>query len=742
MKRAVAIGLLAGSLAAGQMPADVVVQRWGVAGHVQHAGTLAFQDLRQRGTLMTFDLAALPKAARVYRARLKFVRPERYDRAFHISPADAKGQATGERLKLLPPTWRWFDATEVVRTWAAAGAKKGHLLLRSAPRFQRDGTFLEVAYEGRLADPPKQVRDVRAFCRAGQVFVTFRETEDLSEGRDDYAWGLLIKKSRGYDPERLIPKDDPREVRYRVYRHDEPITAANIARAELLADVAGGSRFNTRQVRRIWRGEQTPSTLDEKYIAVRLAVEDDKPLPSGVGKFVRTVRRAGRGYYAVVTAVNGAENTTDITRANTAGPVDERPAPGEPVVYRKVVHDLKRPPGTYVQLWCNWYCEAPLSPIPMCYDVVVGFCPQRRAKRAPVHINRGHSWIQTAEPVRPAAGERIDLAHCCDWPNAFWMGVNDAAHTLKGIEEGRWQPFPMRRQEALLAWLDRRYGIDRRRITAALGAWGMMEIERGDLYADLHGWGLPEISKGFQAWQRAKGVWGPPSAYAGRPPQEDPFRRQDWTRFVLADPRREIPFLHMHLGWGAHFTEMGWPPVPRFLRAMIDTKRAFVYHWRVPDDQRPAIRLDRSLPAFGHCSLDDNPGNGDLNQGEGMGIQLNGYLTWDAGSLVDEPGRWEVTAWLAGKPPLPRCTVDLTPRRCRRFRARAGETFAWTSTPQPTEQMKRQAIEDGRPVPQARPAQRGTATADKWGLVTIRGLRLTGARHRVVLRRRGRLRPT
>ena len=42
------------------------------------------------------------------------------------------------------------------------------------------------------------------------------EIEDLSEGHDDYPRGLLIKKSRGYNPETLHPKDDPREVRYRL----------------------------------------------------------------------------------------------------------------------------------------------------------------------------------------------------------------------------------------------------------------------------------------------------------------------------------------------------------------------------------------------------------------------------------------------------------------------------------------------------------------------------------------------
>ena len=736
MKRQWFVGLAAVWLLASDAGAAVVVQRWGAGGHVQHPNTLKVESADKQAMLMVFDLSALPEAATVYRARLKFSRKGMYGRAFRLLPADAERKAVGKPLKLIAPTFRWFDATALVRRWSRAPGRKGHLLLAAGPQHDRSKTFLEIAYEGRLDKPPKQVGEVKAFYRAGQVFLTFHEIDDLSKGIDDYPWGHLIKQARGYNPERLVPADEPREIRYRVYRHDKPITAANLGEASLLADVVPGSRFNTRQVRRIWRGEQVPSVLDEKYVAVRLAVEPEKPLLSGVGKYVHTVAAEGTGYYAVVAAVNGVENTIDVSPVNTTGPIAEKVAPPEPVVYKKIVHPVNRKKATYVQLWCNYYCAPPLAPVPMCYDVVVGYCPEKRADPAPVHVNRGHSWIQTAEPVGPSTTRRIDLAHCCDYPNAFWMGVNDAAHTLKGIEEGTWQPFPMRRQEALLAWLGRTFPIDPNRITAALGAWGMMEIERADLYADLHGWGLPEISKGFQAWQRARGVWGRPETYRNRPNRENPFHRQDWTRYVLEDPTRELPFLHMHLGWGAHFTEMGWPPIPRFLRAMTDTRRAFVYHWRVPESQRPAIRGDRSLPAFGRCSLDDNPGNGDLRNGEGMNIQLNGYLTWDADTLVETPDRWEITAWLAGRCPLPRCTVDLTPRRCRAFRAKPGQPFAWTNTLRPTAQQKRKAVEAGTPARDEQLVQSGTATADKYGFVTIPQLKVTTGRHRIVIRRK------
>ncbi|HUT35788.1 MAG TPA: hypothetical protein VNE39_20040 [Planctomycetota bacterium] len=707
-------------LLCGVAGADVVVQRWGVAGHVQHPGTLQFKSEGAQGTLLTFDLAALPKGAKVYRARLVFEREGMYGRRFSVLlPWPEDGSLHGpvmSRLHLAYPWHRWFDATRLVANTAQRGDREVRLLLREAPNFRREATFLEIAFEGRLTEKLPQVADLKAISRAGQVFLTFREIEDLSEGKDDYSWGALIKKSKGYNPEMLVPNDAAREIRYRVYRADKPITAKSIGEAELLAEVVPGSRFNTRQVRRIWTGEQTPSLLDEKFVAVRLAVEDGKPLPSGIGKYVHTVARDGKGYYAAVVAINGVENTLDVP---CVGPVEEKVAPPEPVMYREVVSEVRDRDKKlqYVQRWYNWYVGPPLSHIPLCYDVVVGFCPERLKKPASLYIHRGHSWIIEPEPVGPRVTDGLDLAHCSDSPNAFWMGINEACHTLKGVEEGKWQPFPQRRQEALIAWLDRQFGLDRERIVVALGAWGMMEFTKPDIYAWVHGWGMPEVTKGFQAWQRACGVWGGVEPYASRPNEENPFWVQDYTRYILENPTKETPFFDIHMGWGAHFTEMGWPPWPRFLRAMIDTKRPFACRWQVRSEKRPAIRRNQSVPAFGNCSLDDNPGVGDLANGETFSAQINGYLNWDSESIVDEPGRWEMTAWLDDSAPLPSCTVDLTPRKCQKFMAKPGETFRWSNATGDKE------------------AQSGAAVADKWGLVTLSGLQVSKAKSRVKIER-------
>ncbi|HUS91195.1 MAG TPA: hypothetical protein VM695_05060, partial [Phycisphaerae bacterium] len=62
--------------------------------------------------------------------------------------------------------------------------------------------------------------------------------------------------------------------------------------------------------------------------------------------------------------------------------------------------------------------------------------------------------------------------------------------------------------------------------------------------------------------------------------------------------------------------------------------------------------------------------------------------------------------------------------------------FAWTNTLHLTDAQKRKAVESGQAPPETRPVQSGTATADRWGLVTVPQLQVTTARHRIVIQRR------
>jgi hypothetical protein len=230
-------------------------------------------------------------------------------------------------------------------------------------------------------------------------------------------------------------------------------------------------------------------------------------------------------------------------------------------------------------------------------------------------------------------------------------------------------------------------------------------------------------------------VWGKPAVYRGRPDEENPFLRSDYSRYVLADPGRETPFFQMYAIRSAHLTEMGYPALPRFWRAMMDSRHPFIYEWRAA--HRPTLRLGDSVPAFGNCSLDGNPGNGDRYQGEPFDAPINSWLTWDSESIVDAPARWEMTVVLDNAAPLAACSVDLTPRLCRKFRPKPGDAFAWKVT---TVEFKGNTsgrrARPKRTWPAAKAGKllgSGKVQADKHALVTIRQMPMVAGAQRVVI---------
>jgi hypothetical protein len=723
--------------------AAMVTQRWGVAGRVQHPGTLKYEALGKQGTVLAFDLSALPAGATVYGARLFFSGVNWKETGFDIVPAvkaDGQLRPTGKPLAPAGPWYQWLDATEAVRGWAKAGTKAGLLWMRNACAFRQEATVLEIAYEGNLAaQVPPQVAGVRAFCRGGQVFITFKEAEPLDDGKEGTHWGDLVKKFKGdyYGP---LPGGQPDEVCYRVYSHDRPITAANVGQARLLGEALPGSAFNTRfglktDERRktedlvaIEAGRSGEALATGPSVGVlRVAVEPGTPVPAGTGVFVHTVSDKGERYYAVLTSINGVTNTRDISEANTAGPIHEQPGDPEPVLYKEVVTPVSK--AKYVAQWYSFWTAQPLSPWPARYDVVVGFCPDLLEKPAALLIQRG-GWNNWPTPASPQPTPAVLMSHAGDMPVDFRTGLHDSIGTTKGFDQGRWQPFHTNRQAALIKWMSARWPMDPNRIGVDMGAWGMMEIKQGQLYAFIRGWGEPELTKGFQCWDRARGIWGVPELYQGRPADENPYVAANLTDWVLANPEQELPFYFLCAGGGAHYTEEGWPPFPRFCWAMMKSKQPFLFCTARDSAVAEAIRTgrlsfrrDQSLPAFGHCSLDDNIGEGDLHSGNGWNeSQVNGWILWEPASVVDEPGRWEITLWVGESCPLPEGTVDLTPRRCRKFAAKPRQRFEWTNT-----------VEADATA--ARVVRQGTAEADEHGLVTLERLRVTKGKHRIAIRR-------
>ena len=677
--------------------ADLVVERWGQYKYVQHRGTLTVN-----GSTITVDLSALPAGAKVSRARFVPLTGKGYEITAKVGGKDVP-------LKLVPPYDLWFDATNAVK----ADPKQLVFTIRKGGKFDPRRCYLEIAYQGTLKNKPQQVTGLKIAYHPGQCLFNWKEIWDIADGNAAITWGEMVKKVRGCDPMvGITPKDDGREIRYRIYRHSAPITSATIAQAQMVQEVMPGSLYIDERIARGKHGEHGPTFLIKGKELGRVTL-DGKTLAPGTGFRAHTVTTRGKAWYAVVTAVNGVENTLDLSPANVVGPVDQAVATPMPVFCAVQTATDRRSKAEIRQEWYNWWLTRPLSAFPRRYDVVVSYCPKTLEKPAALSIQRSAWNYPPAPPRRLAAWTNILLTHTMDNPIAFRMGCNTSHNNLKSHEQAQWADWPMRRQKILIDWLAKKFDIDRNRVSVSMGAWGMSEIEHPELYSVISGYGQPETTKGFQCWGRSNGVWGAPSVYAGRPDHQNPYVRGDFSSYVLKDPKTETPFFNMYPIRSAHLTEMGWPAMPRFWRAMMDSRRPFVYNWYAK--HRPSIRRDQSVPAFGNCSLDGMPGNGNLAMGDIFDTPINSWLTWDDKTIVDAADRWEMTVSLDGAAPLATCTVDLTPRKCQTFKPKPGTTFKWT-------------CKAGDKL-----LGSGSVAADQWGLVTIRQLPMAKGNQRVVI---------
>ena len=111
-----------------------------------------------------------------------------------------------------------------------------------------------------------------------------------------------------------------------------------------------------------------------------------------------------------------------------------------------------------------------------------------------------------------------------DNPIAFRMGCNTSHNNLKSPEQATWANWPMRRQEALISWLTGKFDIDRERVSVSMGAWGMSELERPDLYAMIHGKSREEVLAFVERVSKLTGLKDPKVLFSTKELKKTPPR--------------------------------------------------------------------------------------------------------------------------------------------------------------------------------------------------------------------------
>jgi len=729
----------------------------------QYPGTLKIEPETLR-----FDLGSLPAGVRIQRAILRFPFQSNYQQhsAVKLLPIGVSQRP----LPTLPPDHRALGATEAVRAWVANPAANQGLGVLLAGRADFSKAVLEVSFLGEVPQPLPAVTQLKAAHRSGQTFLTWREPYDVV-GKDEPTFEEFERA--------VLAAQGKRQILYRVYRHREPITPANLGAAEIVAEVPEAlSCWNLLAIANTEHPQQDVtknSPLREGNLRLAHVMtryrpgNSDPPLPRGTGLAVLTATESGPRYYAVTVVVDGREAVAELKSGqNCSRAIVEQPARFPAVVYqrtRKPQGDVGEAPT--VDVYVCWL-DPPLVHKPRPVEVYLVRWPDLPAaqqpnvgterslvqadRRLPLYVNLGTYGGTATEMSDPgwhaarrhvAGAVTIGLAE----EGTLWAGDHECLGTLRGLDEGVVWNHEQRRVLAATAWATQNpeLAIDPER----LYIWGQFAgwaLRHGDVFAVVMSNGHNNF-KTSREGRKHYWRWGLPDHdrnWLGI----SHLDYLDLAQWVREHPDVELPYWICSPAYGAFpdhtLGDFGFKPWQEFIGAMQQTRRAFAAVWMsngpglvqgVCRDMVPQIKLHQSLPAFTNCSLDTSPMtdhpkgsyypgrfDDDFQKYADKEGGINLYQRWQPETTVDKPGAWAVTVWLTGPDghgeygaPANQATTDVTPRRCRQFKPAPGAEFHWTST----------RLADGKVL------QSGTATADRWGLVTLKNVQISREKHRI-----------
>lgn len=758
--------------------AALVTERWGAHASAAHGGTMDVSlDAAnptwsandgpslvigepaggQEWTLLRFDVSALTAGTAVRVARLRLALfsdvepldawlpvhlltdPDRFglwsetDATFNQRRLGVPWSAQGDLTTALGPetgraylgnlpqwrtTWVEWDVTAAVRQWAAQPSTIQGLVLPSIPgglyevpsRTNSDPNlrpYLEITYEGPNPHRPVPVAGVNAFHRAGQTFITWSEI--AAAGAD---------------------------VRYRVYRHTEPITAASLGAAAVLAEVEQNSGYYEHEATGCSGGADCSPIGQSRFI-----IQDNgAPLPEGVGLFVGTVHETEVvSYYAVTSVANGNENRDDFG-GNRAGPLVEAASVPRPV---RVWTNATGTAWVYTQFmdYANWNPAVE----GYAYNFYVGVPAGYRASASPLPLlMQLHAYTGTYRLASEPAGGGTDYS----WPvvevfpddrtNTWWFGFGrNAGVTAQPLYAAPIVDYTHQRLDALLDFVASEFGVDLNRMYlwgGSMGGSGTVHygLRRGDRFAAIYAESAMTNfaaagAAGGAAWESGEitRLWGTVEQNLATNLGLSIWEWYNLQRWVQNNPAARLPFLADHHGRNDNVIDwetQGAPWCPALeagrhgLVGVFDhaghSWPGFVADSAVFTLTDFSFRRDESFPALSNASNSNDP----ATSAGCRNCRIEWSSSWlnFAGAPVDSPGRYEVVLRTNTGTAA---TVDVTPRRLQAFTVSAGAGYAWED----------RRLNDNLLVAY------GTVFADADGLITIRALPVSAAGNRLIL---------
>jgi len=250
-----------------------------------------------------------------------------------------------------------------------------------------------------------------------------------------------------------------------VWRHAERITPQNVQEAELLGEAQPLCGFDQQMNIIFFSGEyyqkhERPATVIPTY-----SVADFQALAPGEAVYVHTPQHTGSVYYAVTTMLDGTENLSHISSANSlAEPVAEKRAEPQPIKYFVTRSQVR---GRHDESTEHWFLLWPAPP----YSNLPANAPRRIVAAIPDDFQEPGPMLID---MRGSLGRE---GHQSDTPGAMSLRMevsgtlaqNEGRGTLRSYRECRLDYFLERYVFHVVDWVRAKWKTDPGRTSGTKG---------------------------------------------------------------------------------------------------------------------------------------------------------------------------------------------------------------------------------------------------------------------------------